>query len=147
MASTVKTNAERCPCWRPSFGATAGGAASLGGVGAQPAAPAAAVRAAGKEGNPHELVTAKSRQHMIQTLLAWLPRLGLIFETCQLIETAREMERKHPVGPGAVTEFDELFKIGYKSLVRTIIYAASRAKIPSRTKSSSRSARTPSSIA
>jgi hypothetical protein len=78
-----------------------------------------------KEGNPHELITAKARQHMIQSLLAWLPRLGLVFETCQLIETAREMERQHPVGPGAVTEFDELFKIGYKSLVRTIIRAAS----------------------
>jgi hypothetical protein len=62
---------------------------------------------------------------MIQDLLAWLPRLGLVYETCQLIETAREMERKHPVGPGAVTEFDELFKIGYKALVRTIIRAAS----------------------
>ena len=81
-----------------------------------------------RDGNPHDLITVKARQHMIQTLLAWLPRLGLIFETCQLIETAREMERKHPVGPGAVTEFDELFKIGYKSLVRTIIYAASQGK-------------------
>ena len=81
-----------------------------------------------KGGDPHQLVMAKSRQHLIQTLLAWLPRVGLIFETCQLIETAREMERKHPVGPGAVTEFDELFKIGYKSLVRTIIEAAQQGK-------------------
>ncbi|MCL4205787.1 MAG: hypothetical protein KJ000_25165 [Pirellulaceae bacterium] len=91
-----------------------------------------------KEGNPHDLVTAKARQHMIQSLLAWLPRLGLVFETCQLIETAREMERQHPVGPGAVTEFDELFKIGYKSLVRTIIRAASEGTASGATKPSIR---------
>ncbi len=31
------------------------------------------------------------------------------------------MERTNPVGPGAVTEFDELFKIGYKSLVDSLV--------------------------
>jgi hypothetical protein len=34
------------------------------------------------------------------------------------------MERQHPVGPGAVTEFDEMFKMGYKSLVRMIVHSA-----------------------
>ncbi len=77
-----------------------------------------------KGGNPHQLVAVKARQHMIQDLLAWLPRVGLVYETCQLVETAREMERQHAVGPGAVTEFDELFRIGYKALVQTIIQAA-----------------------
>jgi hypothetical protein len=61
---------------------------------------------------------------LIQDLLDWLPRLGLIYETCQLLETARKMESRYPVGPGAVTEFDELFKIGYKSLVRSVVLAA-----------------------
>jgi len=77
-----------------------------------------------KGGNPHQIVTARVRQRAIQDLLAWLPRLGLIVESCQLIETAREMERLHPVGPGAVTEFDELFKIGYKALVKMAIHSA-----------------------
>ena len=31
------------------------------------------------------------------------------------------MERNHPVGPGAVTEFDTLFSIGYQSLVEYLI--------------------------
>ena len=53
-------------------------------------------------------------------LLKGLPRLGLIVETCQLLETAREMERNNPVGPGAVTEFDELFKIGYRAIVECL---------------------------
>ncbi|MBC8869924.1 MAG: hypothetical protein H8E44_10925 [Planctomycetes bacterium] len=77
-----------------------------------------------KGGDPHKIVTARVRQRAMQDLLAWLPRRGLIRESCQLIETAREMERLHPVGAGAVTEFDELFKIGYKALVRMAIHSA-----------------------
>jgi hypothetical protein len=37
------------------------------------------------------------------------------------LETAREMEREHPVGAGAVTEYDELFKIGYRSIVESLV--------------------------
>lgn len=77
-----------------------------------------------KGGNPRDIVAARIRQRTIQDLLAWLPRLGLLTETCRLIETAREMERHNPVGPGAVTEFDELYKIGYKSLVSSLVHAA-----------------------
>jgi len=74
-----------------------------------------------KGGEPRDLVAAKIRQHAVEDLLAWLPRRGLLLETCRLIETAREMERLHPVGAGAVTEFDELFKIGYRSLVESLV--------------------------
>lgn len=74
-----------------------------------------------KGGHPRDIVTARVRQRTMQDLLAWLPRLGLLSETCLLIETAREMERHNPVGPGAVTEFDELFKIGYKALVSSLV--------------------------
>ena len=45
-------------------------------------------------------------------------------ETWRLIEAAREMERNNPVGPGAVTEFDDLFRIGYKALVESLVTAA-----------------------
>jgi hypothetical protein len=79
-----------------------------------------------KGGDPRELVAAKVRQHAMEDLLAWLPRCGLLIETCRLIETAREMERLHPVGPGAVTEFDELFKIGYRSLVEALVESAKK---------------------
>ncbi|QDU97357.1 hypothetical protein [Lignipirellula cremea] len=78
-----------------------------------------------KGGDPHEIVAARVRQQTVQDLLVWLPRQGLFLETCELIETAREMERDNPVGPGAVTEFDELFKIGYKSLVACLVESAS----------------------
>jgi hypothetical protein len=77
-----------------------------------------------KGGNPRDIVAARVRQRTMQDLLAWLPRLGLLSETCLLMETAREMERHNPVGPGAVTEFDELFKIGYKALVSSLVTSA-----------------------
>jgi hypothetical protein len=74
-----------------------------------------------KGGNPRQIVSARVRQRTIQDLLCWAPRLGLMVETCRLLEAAREMERSNPVGPGAVTEFDELFKIGYSALVETLV--------------------------
>ncbi|MEZ6111070.1 MAG: hypothetical protein R3C99_08650 [Pirellulaceae bacterium] len=72
-------------------------------------------------GDPGEIVTTRIRQRAIQDLLTGMPRAGLLLETTQLVETARAMERRHPVGPGAVTEFDELFRIGYTSLVEAIV--------------------------
>jgi hypothetical protein len=77
-----------------------------------------------KGGNPPEIVVIRTRQHAIQDLLAWLPRCGMWVETCQLLDVARQMERDHPVGPGAVTEFDELFKIGYKAIVESLVVSA-----------------------
>ena len=77
-----------------------------------------------KGGNPQEIVAVRVRQNAMQDLLAWLPRLGLWIETCELLETARQMEREHPVGPGAVTEYDELFKIGYRSIVESLVDSA-----------------------
>ena len=53
----------------------------------------------GKGGHPNEIVAVRIRQHAIQDLLDWLPRLGLWVETCQLLEAARQMERKRPVAP------------------------------------------------
>lgn len=77
-----------------------------------------------KGGRPREIVATRLRQRTIQDLLTSLPRLGLYPETCQLIDASREMERSHPVGPGAVTEFDELFKIGYKALIENLVESA-----------------------
>jgi hypothetical protein len=60
-------------------------------------------------------------QQTFRELLRRLPRLGLLRETCQLIQAARAMERDHPLGAGAVTEFDRLFEVGYKAIVESLI--------------------------
>ncbi len=77
-----------------------------------------------KGGDARVIVETRMRQRRIQNLLAWLPRLGMVSECCELIETARHMERDHPVGAGAVTEFDELFKIGYRAVVECLVQSA-----------------------
>jgi hypothetical protein len=83
-----------------------------------------------KGGNPREIVAVRIRQHAIQDLLAWLPRRGLWIETCELLEVARSMERDHSVGPGAVTEFDELFKIGYRTIVENLVASSAQWPAP-----------------
>ncbi|MCH2368926.1 MAG: hypothetical protein MK324_00095 [Pirellulales bacterium] len=77
-----------------------------------------------KGGDPQEIVLRRVRQRTISDLLLWLPRMGFVVETCQLLETARTMERQHPAGLGAVTEFDELFHIGYEAIVECLIHSA-----------------------
>jgi hypothetical protein len=77
-----------------------------------------------KGGQPRGIVETRIRQRCLQDLLKCLPRLGMIVDTCRLVETAREMERANPVGPGAVTEFDEVFKIGWTALVECLVVSA-----------------------
>jgi hypothetical protein len=74
-----------------------------------------------KGGDPRKVIEAQRVQHTIRELLRLLPRLGMLSETCQLIQAARRMENDHPVGANAVTEFDRLFEVGYKSLVETLV--------------------------
>lgn len=75
-------------------------------------------------GDPVKIFVARLRQRVLLHLLRWLPRRGLVFESCQLLEAARMMEQQNPIGPGAVTEFDGLFKIGFRSLVQATTHAA-----------------------
>jgi len=71
-------------------------------------------------GNPRQVVEARHMQRTIRDLLQWLPRLGLLRETCELLHTARMMEIEHPVGPGAVSELDQLFETGNQALVEAL---------------------------
>jgi hypothetical protein len=75
-------------------------------------------------GIPRQVVVTRSIQRLLHDLLGWLPRLGLIRETCQLLQLAQELESVNPVGAGAVTEFDGLFENGYQAIVRAIVESA-----------------------
>jgi len=77
-----------------------------------------------KGGKPRRIVRARVLGQLIDDLLNWLPRLGLIRETCQLLDVAQAMESDHPVGPGAVTEYDRLFTSGYQAIVRALVESA-----------------------
>lgn len=72
-------------------------------------------------GDPVKIYVARLRQRVLRHLMHWLPRRGLLAETCRLVETAREMEQHNPIGIGAVTEFDGLFRAGFRSLVASLV--------------------------
>ncbi len=72
-------------------------------------------------GDPVKIYVARLRQRVLRHLMHWLPRRGLISEACRLLETARQMEQQNPIGIGAVTEFDGLFRAGYRSLVASLV--------------------------
>jgi hypothetical protein len=80
--------------------------------------------ALGKGGNPLKIVASRSLQRVLRRLLAYLPRLGMLEETYRLLETIQEMEQKHAVGPGAITEFDQMFAIGCRGIVRSLTISA-----------------------
>jgi hypothetical protein len=75
-------------------------------------------------GEPRQVVVTRSWQRLLNDLLGWLPKLGLIRETCELLELAQQLETENPVGQGAVTEFDTLFENGYQAIVRAVVESA-----------------------
>lgn len=72
-------------------------------------------------GDPRKIVRARSLHRLISDLAGWLPRLGLLRETAKLLATAQQMETDHPVGRGAVTEYDRLFETGYSAMVKCLV--------------------------
>jgi hypothetical protein len=77
-----------------------------------------------KGGRPRRIVRARTLGQLLHELLGWLPRLGLIRETSQLLDIAQAMEIEHPVGAGAVTEYDRLFTRGYQAIVQALVESA-----------------------
>jgi hypothetical protein len=71
-------------------------------------------------------VVSRGLQRTLGRLLAAAPRLGLLTETYKLIVVIHEMEQRHPVGPGALTEFDRLFAVGCKGIARCIVVSSER---------------------
>jgi hypothetical protein len=72
-------------------------------------------------GNPMRVAASRNLVRMLGRLLNCVPRLGLLTETYQLLAAVQEMERNHPAGHGAVTEFDRLFEVGCKGIVQCLV--------------------------
>lgn len=75
-------------------------------------------------GKPRTIVATRGLQRLLHDLLGWLPQLGLVRETCELLDLAQRLETENSVGPGAVTEFDRLFENGYQAVVRSMVASA-----------------------
>lgn len=75
-------------------------------------------------GSPHRIVASQSIHTLLRRLLAYLPRLGLLENTSQLLLTIQRMEMDYPVGPGATTEFDQIFRIGCRAITRCLVVSS-----------------------
>ncbi len=78
----------------------------------------------GRGGNADEMISTRVRQQCFQRALASLPLMGMFQATVSLLRTARSMERRNSVGFGAVTEYDEMFRNGFCSMVHALVLAA-----------------------
>lgn len=77
-----------------------------------------------RHGEPARTLGTKNLLAALRPLLAGFPALGLFHETCQLIDAIQQSEVDHPLGPGAVTEFDRLFDVAARALAESIAAAA-----------------------
>ena len=74
-------------------------------------------------GEPRSVVDVRLVQSNMLELLRTLPGIGMFTETWMLTQTVLRMEQDHPVALGAVTEFDELFKVAFTSMVESLVDA------------------------
>jgi hypothetical protein len=76
-------------------------------------------------GHPRQVLRVRTAQTVLRALGANLPRLGLLRETYQLLQTARAMEQAHrPEGRG-MTEFNHLFQAAFQAVVEAVVESAS----------------------
>jgi hypothetical protein len=78
-------------------------------------------------GKPDELIATRLRQQCFHRALASLPLMGMFQATVRMLKVARTMERKNSVGFGAITEYDEMFRNGFCSMVQALIESAADA--------------------
>jgi hypothetical protein len=79
-------------------------------------------------GDPKQVIAARSMQAVMRFLLAHLPRLGLIRETWHLLRTAHQMERSSRPDGMAVTEFDRLFKVALRNSLESVVDTSAKWK-------------------
>ena len=75
-------------------------------------------------GNPVQAIRAQAALQVIESLLARLPRIGLLREAYQLTKLARGMERNNPPEGRRVSSFDQLFRTGAISVVDALLTSA-----------------------
>jgi hypothetical protein len=75
-------------------------------------------------GEPFPVFRARLAQHVLQSLVINLPRLGLLRETYFLLKTARAMETNNRPSGRGVTEFNHLFQSGFGAVAESVVEAA-----------------------
>jgi hypothetical protein len=73
---------------------------------------------------PRQVLRVRIAQTILRALAAYLPRLGLLRETHQVLQTAFEMERTHKPSRRGITEFNTLFQMAYQAVVESVVESA-----------------------
>lgn len=72
-------------------------------------------------GDPQRAIEARGNQDLLTTLVAELPRLGMLREARQVLRVALRMERRSRPSGLSVTEFDRLFRTAFECVLRTAV--------------------------
>lgn len=71
-------------------------------------------------GDPNAILNCRCVQQVVLRLLDFGPRVGLLTETFQLLDTIKQMEQLYPGRPGAITEYDKLVESASRSITKCI---------------------------
>lgn len=77
-------------------------------------------------GHPVKILKAQKILRLLRQWATIFPKMGQINLTLELISLVREIESRHPVGPGAITEFDRFFQTALEAIVECIVDSAER---------------------
>jgi hypothetical protein len=77
-------------------------------------------------GEPRAILRVRINQAVLRSLLANMPRLGLLRDTYELLRTARAMEQSQPTRGRGVTEFNHFFQSAYQSAVESVVRSSRR---------------------
>ncbi|MGL4593798.1 MAG: hypothetical protein ACRCUY_03610 [Thermoguttaceae bacterium] len=79
-------------------------------------------------GVPSAIVRCRCIQQVIVRLMEYAPRLGLITEVFQLLDTIQIMEEHNAICPGAITEFDRLVETATRAICQCIAISSKKWK-------------------
>jgi hypothetical protein len=72
-------------------------------------------------GEPRSILRVRVNQAVLRSLLANLPRLGLLRDTFELLRTARAMEQSQPTRGRGITEFNHFFQSAFQSAAECVV--------------------------
>ena len=75
-------------------------------------------------GKPAPILRAQMMQSVVRFLLRELPRMGLLYETWRVLQTAFQMERRWRPDGQAITEFDRLFDLALRNVLEEVIHSS-----------------------
>ncbi len=81
-----------------------------------------------KGGKCRDICEIRTRQCALGELLDCLPRIGMFQQAFEMTQLILAMERNQKTRPGAVTEFDELFRVSFCAMIESLIESAEQLK-------------------